>query len=82
MVLGYDIQNGDKVGDGQGKAVETNTGTETTTKGNIHCSTTKTTEQPKGAPVMVYNKANGLMGDSQSKEETLHLIAKKSTKSA
>ena len=30
MVLGYDIQNGDKVRDGQGKVVETNTRTEAT----------------------------------------------------
>ena len=62
MVLGYDIQNGDKVGDGQGKVVEeTNTRTEATMKGIVHSSNTKTTEQPKGTPVMVYNKASRSM---------------------
>ena len=63
MVLGYDTQNeGDKVGDGQGKVVETNTRTEATMKGIIHSSTTKTTtEQPRGTPVMVYNKASQSM---------------------
>ena len=63
MVLGYDIQkNGDKVADdGQGKVVGTNTRTEATMKGIIHSSTTKTTEQPKATPVMVYNKASRSM---------------------
>ena len=63
MILGYDTQkNGDKVGDdGQGKVVETNTRTEATMKGIIHSSITKTTEQPKGVPVMVYNKARRSM---------------------
>ena len=52
MVFGYDIQN----------EVETNTRTEATMKGIIHSSTTKTTtEQPKGTPVMVYNKASRSM---------------------
>jgi hypothetical protein len=61
MVLGYDIQNEDEVRDGQVKVVETNTTTEATTKGIILSSTTKTTEQPKGTPVMVYNKASQSM---------------------
>jgi hypothetical protein len=85
MVLGYDSQNGDKVVDGQGKVVETNTRTEATMKGIIHSSTTKTTEQPKGTPVMVYNKANrsmeivnhdieGRESSSHSEEETVVAI--------
>ena len=85
MVLGYDTQkNGDKVGDdGRGKVVETNTRTEATMKGIIH--TTKTTEQPKETPVMVYNKASRTMemvgqdieergSSSHSEEETVVAI--------
>ena len=86
MALGYDIQNGDKDGDGQGKVVEeTNTRTEATMKGIIHSSTTKTTEQPKGTPVMVYKKASRSMeivnhdiegrdSSSHSEEETVVAI--------
>ena len=85
MVLGYDIQNGDKVGDGQEEVVETNTRTEATMKGIIHSSTTKTTEQPKATPVMVYNKASRSMEivnqeiegrdpSSHSEEETVVAI--------
>jgi hypothetical protein len=60
MVLGY--ENGDKVEDARrGKVVETNTKTDATMKGIIHSSTTKTTEQPKGTPVMVYDKASRSM---------------------
>ena len=61
MVLGY--ENGDRAEDTRrGKVVETNTKTDATMKGIIHSSTTKTTEQPKGTPVMMYNK------DSRSME--------------
>ena len=63
MVLGYDIQNdGNKVRDEQGRVVETNTRTEATMKGIIHSSTTKTTEQPKRTPVMVYDKTSRSIG--------------------
>jgi len=41
--------------------VETNTRTDATMKGIIHSSTTKTTEQPKETPVMMYNKASRSM---------------------
>jgi hypothetical protein len=80
MVLGYDIQkNGDKVGDGKGKVVETDTRTEATMKGIIHSSTTKTTEQPKGTLAMVYNKVRRSMeteggSSSHGEEETVFAI--------
>ena len=54
MVLGYDID-----GDGGEEVVETRT--DVTMKGIVYSSTIKTTEQPKGTPVMVYNKASRSM---------------------
>lgn len=84
MVLGYDDtpKGEDRVGDGQGNVVETSTRTEATMKGIIHSSTTKTTEQPRETPVMVYNKANRSMeivnqdieGSHAGEEETVVAI--------
>ena len=69
----------------RGKVAETSTRTEATMKGIIHSSTTKTTEQPKETPLMVYNKASRTMeivgqdikesgSSSHSEEETVVAI--------